>query len=60
MTMPTDEELLHRVVKSLKTGVSARRRKIVRWSLVSDRFLLGSTYSRDLCVRFGFDPEELV
>lgn len=52
-----DEELLRRAVVSIKRG---HRRREPRWVTVSDRFMLGSTYSAQLCRRFGFDPDEYV
>lgn len=52
----SDAELLGRVVRHKGRG----RRKEPRWVIVMDRFLLGSTYSRQLCRRFGCDPDEKV
>jgi hypothetical protein len=55
-----DEELLRRVVKECR---DSQRRKGVphpRWIAVMDNFLLGRTYSAELCERFGFDPDEMV
>lgn len=52
-----DAELLQRVVR----GARPRGRdKQPRWVVVMDLFALGSTYSHQLCRRFGMDPEELV
>lgn len=51
-----DEELLRRAVGTAR----ASRRYSPRWLGVSDAFLLGNTYSRQLCERFGFDPDERV
>lgn len=50
-----DTELLRRALR-----FSRRGRKEVRWSRVSDRFALGSTFAQQLCRRFGFDPHEMV
>lgn len=55
----SDEELLRRAVRS------ARQKKYghvkhPRWVGVMDSFSLGSTYARNLCRRFGFDPDEMV
>ena len=55
MTMPSDDELLRRAV----TGVRPKR-GAPRWSAVSDLFLLGSTYSQMLCMRFDLNPDEKV
>ena len=49
-----DSELLRRVVLSV---VRKRpRRKEFAWDAVSEAFGLGSTYSAQLCRRFGIDP----
>lgn len=50
-----DAELLRRCV-----GRKGHGRKEPRWVRVMDRFLLGSTYARQLCRRYGFDPDEKV
>lgn len=54
----SDAELLSRAVQN------ARPRKgrgyQPRWVGVSDAFVLGSTYSHQLCRRFGLDPDEKV
>ena len=51
-----DEELIRRAVSS----AGHNGREGVRWGHVRDVFGLGSTYSKQLCRRFGFDPDELV
>ena|SRR5579859_5156832 len=53
-----DAELLARAVKNAR-GRGVRHTE-TRWSAVADVFSLGSTYAAQLCVRFGFDPDELV
>lgn len=50
-----DAELIRRALR-----FSRRGRKSPRWVRVADRFALGSTYARQLCRRFGFDPDEEV
>lgn len=50
-----DSELLRRAV-----GRKGHGRKEPRWVRVMDRFALGSTYARELCRRYGFDPDEKV
>lgn len=50
-----DPELLRRAVQTARGKHSGPR-----WAAVSERFLLGSTYSRQLCERFGFNPDERV
>lgn len=49
-----DAELLHRVVHNV---VRKRRRRQFAWDAVSHAFGLGSTYSAQLCRRFGLDPD---
>ena len=53
-----DNELLGRAVRDCRRGRG--RHKTVLWSKISERFALGSTYSSQLCRRFGLDPEERV
>lgn len=53
-----DEELLRRAVRNCRRGRG--RGKLPLWSVVGDRFALGSTYAGQLCRRFGLDPEEVV
>lgn len=53
-----DSELVRRVVMNLRSP--RHRRKVWLWTLVSEAFALGSTYSRQLCRRFGIDPDKLV
>ncbi|WP_294138297.1 hypothetical protein [Sphingomonas sp.] len=56
-----DAELVRRVVEGQRVQPrSSRGRTVPMWSKVSDRFCLGSTYSKQLCERFGFDPDEQV
>ncbi len=50
-----DAELLRRAVYS---AVRKRpKRQEYAWAAVSDAFGLGSTYSAQLCRRFGLDPD---
>jgi hypothetical protein len=53
-----DNELLGRAVRECRRGRG--RAKVYLWSKISDRFALGSTYSMQLCRRFGLDPDEMV
>lgn len=54
-----DNELLQRVLRNLnKRGRS--REKLPFWSIVGDKFGLGSGYASQLCRRFGLDPDEIV
>jgi hypothetical protein len=53
-----DSELLGRAVRSFVT--STARNSKPRYLAVSQVFCLGSTYSRQLCVRFGMDPDGAV
>ena len=50
-----DAELLRRVVRSVARN--RPRRKEFAWAAVSEAFGLGSTYSAQLCARFGLDPD---
>lgn len=50
-----DAELLRRVVRSVARN--RPRRKEFAWAAVSEAFGLGSTYSAQLCRRFGMDPD---
>lgn len=49
----SDEDLLRRAMSNL----CSRARRRPAWDRVSDVFGLGSTYSAQLCRRFGRDPE---
>lgn len=49
----SDENLLRRAVCHL----APRARKQPAWARISDVFALGSTYSAQLCRRFGRDPD---
>jgi hypothetical protein len=53
-----DSDLLQRAVRECRRGRG--RAKVILWSKVADRFALGSTYSAELCRRFGLDPDEMV
>ena len=55
---PSDEELVRRAIHS--SGTPSARAQTPRWAAVMMTFGLGSTYSAELCVRFGFDPDESV
>lgn len=55
-----DEELLRRAVRGARRRDYRKGFKHQRWIAVSDVFCLGSTYSAQLCRRFGLDPEEMV
>lgn len=58
-TIP-DTELLRRAVGQCRDRLSRKGEKHPRWVAVMDTFLLGSTYSHQLCRRFGLDPDEMV
>lgn len=53
-----DSTLLGRAVRACRRGRG--RARVPLWSVVSDYFGLGSTYSAQLCLRFGLDPDEQV
>lgn len=50
-------ELVGRVVRHARP---AQRNGIPRWVFVNRLFGLGSTYSRQLCLMYGCDPDEMV
>jgi hypothetical protein len=54
----TDDDLLRRAITNCRSKNHGR--KHYRWVAVMDVFVLGSSYSRELCLRFGFDPDEMV
>jgi hypothetical protein len=51
-----DEQLLGRAVRNARP----RRGRVPRWSAVSDLFALGSTFSMQLCRRYGVDPDQQI
>lgn len=56
----SDELLLSRAVSN---ALDSSRNKGVphpRWVAVKDVFCVGSTYAHLICLRFGFDPDEMV
>lgn len=55
-----DSDLLERAVKSCRGRDYRKGQKHPRWVAVMDTFTLGSTYSHQLCRRFGLDPDEQV
>lgn len=56
-----DVELIRRVINSVcRVPRSTQARTVPLWQNVSEAFCLGSTYSQQLCRRFGFDPDKQV
>jgi hypothetical protein len=53
-----DNALIYRALCECRRG--RKRKRVPLWSVVSRIFALGSTFSADLCRRFGFDPDEQV
>lgn len=53
-----DEELIRRVISRGSQRLPGRGRREPLWSYVSYQFCLGSTYSQQLCRRFGYDPDQ--
>mgnify|MGYP000544158872 CR=1 FL=1 len=49
----SDDDLLRRVVNTAK-----RQKGEPKWAAVGRKFALGSTFSIQLCHRFGLDPWE--
>ena len=58
--LPSDEELLLRAVKNARSFHAKNGARHPQWVGVMSQFMLGSTYSRALCRRFGIDPDEEV
>lgn len=52
-----DAELLRRAITNARHPHKARA---YRWNAVMHVFALGSTYARELCIRVGLDPDEMV
>jgi len=55
-----DEDLLRRAVANARARDLRKGAPHTRWAAVADVFALGSTYSAQLCGRFGFNPDEMV
>lgn len=55
-----DEELLRRAVMMARNPKAFVQGKQPRCIGVMHAFMLGSTYSAQLCRRFGLDPDEMV
>lgn len=55
-----DAKLLERAVRNARDYTAPSRFKHARWVAVSHVFALGSTFSAQLCRRFGLDPDEMV
>lgn len=55
-----DAKLLERAVLSARDRSYRKGTPHPRWVAVMSAFALGSTYSHQLCRRFGLDPEEFV
>lgn len=55
-----ERELLWRAIKTARSAKYRKGAKHPRWVAVMETFLLGSTYSWQLCVKFGFNPDEMV
>lgn len=52
-----DSELLSRAIRGARKVPRTNRAKTVpMWVKVGEMFALGSTYSQQLCRRFGCDP----
>lgn len=56
----SDNQLLKRAVTSCRGRQYRKGDKHPRWTAVMDTFGLGSTYARELCQRYGLDPDEMV
>ena len=51
-----DTELIRRAIVAMSGKRRGRQRQPL-WASVGDLFCLGSTYSAQLCRKFGFDPD---
>lgn len=56
----SDAELLKRGVVNCRHRDERKGRLHARWMAVASNFGLGRTYSAQLCVRFGLNPDEMV
>jgi hypothetical protein len=56
----TAEDLLERAVRNCRDPKSRKGQPHPRWYAVMHTFVLGSTYSRDLCRKFNLNPDETV
>ncbi len=56
----SDEKLLERAVRGSRDPSAPDGHNHPRWVAVSKCFALGSTFSHQLCRRFGLDPAEMV
>jgi hypothetical protein len=54
----SDADLVERAVRNARVRRIGSREP--RWAAVSDAFAMGSTYSAELCRRFGLDPNEMI
>lgn len=55
-----DRELLRRAVNAARSDQFRKGSKHPRWVAIKEVFQLGSTYSWQLCRRFGLDGDEEV
>ena len=55
-----NEELVRRAVSNARCKRCPLKFKHYRWVAVMEIFALGSTYAKELCVRSGLDPDEVV
>lgn len=56
----TAVKLLERAVRNARDRSARKGVKHPRWVAVMSAFALGSTYSCDLCQKFGLNPDEEV
>lgn len=57
--LPPAEDLVKRAISSLRRSKSRRTRPTPLWSRVGQLFGHGSGYSIAICVKYGFDPDEI-
>lgn len=55
----SDADLVNRAIMNARPRKYPNRKQ-PRWVAVMDTFALGSTYSHQLCRKYGFDPDDMV
>jgi hypothetical protein len=56
----SEENLLSRAIRNARDARQKKGYRHPRWVAVAHTFSLGSTYSKELCRLFGYDPNEEV
>jgi hypothetical protein len=53
----TDADLVKRVMTNLRVSCGIA---CVRWGVITEVFAIGSTSAKELCVLYGYDPDEIL